>query len=620
MGRMGFAAARETGEKHSRVLPALVLSPVTLCFILLALYMVVMTALGSPLNGDADDLVKLHELRVFLANGNVFDRTLPGILQPEPYVSHWPWVVDLPYALVAWPLAPVLGLERALAVACYTVPLILLAPALYCYGRLLTALGFNDTVLPLFMAVVVASASFFEFAPNRIDYHNLQIVLFFAALVLVLSSHRLAPFCHGLVVALAVAISFEFAVFHALVMGVYAFGFVFARDGGAARLRSFGAGLAAGASVLLVATVPPSAYAIGQCDSYSAPYALALFMAGSVFVALSAMGDAAGRWWIRASLLCVFALASVAVVLALYPQCMAGPYGGMSERLREAALGYIPQEKSLFQRPDFVLSDSLSATVLLFVGALAPAAFCLAARRWNLALVVVALASLLALAHTLVYFRYLRYLPFFSGIGLVFIAAALLPPGARAILTAARFPGRWPLPALGLALPGLCLSAGLVLFFLVAKPAVVPPSVFGLTSFCGPASTVGPAWPAGAVVLSPPLLGAGLVSRPVHPDVVAIPNHHAARGMERADRFLDPRTGDARQALDESGATHVVLCAAPPGLNPALRERFAFAVALMEGRPPAWLTECPRAAASPLRVFAYRRPDGLPAACPSPAP
>src|SRR5690606_27414711 len=133
---------------------------------------------------------------------------------------------------------------------------------------------------------------------------------------------------------------------------------------------------------------------------------------------------------------------------------------------REVALGSIAQEKSFFQRPDFVLSDSLPATVLLFIGALAPAAFCLVVRRCSRALVVVALASLLALVQTLLYFRYLRYLPFFSGIGLVFIAAALLPPGARAMLTALRFPGRWPLCALALALPGLCLSAGLVLFLL----------------------------------------------------------------------------------------------------------------------------------------------------------
>ena len=622
---MDSGAAERTVEKAmasgngGKSLSALALSPVIFCFLILSLYMVWLVWLGSPLNGDADDLIKLHELRTFIATGNVFDRTLPGIAQPEPYVSHWPWIVDLPYALVAWPLAPVLGGEPALAVASYAVPLILLFPALYCYGRLLTATGFNGTILPLFVAAIVAAASFFEFAPHRIDYHNLQILLFFAALVLVLSPHRLAPLGNGLLVALALAISFEFAVFHALVMGVYAFDFVFGAEGASVRLRNFGAGLAAGALLLLAVTVPPSAYAIGRCDTYSAPYALALVLAGSVFAGLPALGNRAAGWPARALLLCGAAVASAAVVLALYPQCAGGPYGEMSERLREVALGHIAQERSFFQRPDFVLSDSLPATALLFVGALAPLTYCLAAGRRDRPLVVVALVSLLALVQTIAYFRYLRYLPLFSGIGLVFVAAALLPQSARGILTGLRFPGRWPLSAMLLALPGLCVTGALVLFCLAAKPRPMEQTVFDPTGFCGPVSAANLAWPTGSIVMAPPMLGADLLAQPSHPRVVAVPNHHSAHGIDRADRFFDPAADGPRRALDESRATHVVLCAAPAGWPPAPRDRFPFAAALMEGRAPVWLSQCPPEAASPLRIYAYRQADGVFAACPLPA-
>ncbi|TIW20795.1 MAG: hypothetical protein E5V65_07460, partial [Mesorhizobium sp.] len=48
---------------------------------------------GKMPNGDVDDLMKLHEIRHFLQTGNPFDRTLTGIAQPEPMVSHWPWIV-----------------------------------------------------------------------------------------------------------------------------------------------------------------------------------------------------------------------------------------------------------------------------------------------------------------------------------------------------------------------------------------------------------------------------------------------------------------------------------------------------------------------------------------------
>ncbi|MGB3540025.1 MAG: hypothetical protein WBA42_17875 [Mesorhizobium sp.] len=600
--------------------------PAAVCFVILTLYMLLLIWSGSPLNGDADDLIKLHELRTFIATGNVFDRTLPDILQPEPYISHWPWIIDLPYALVAWPLAPMLGHEAALSVASFVVPLLLLVPALCFYSRLMVAAGFNDTVLPLFVAVIVAAAGFFEFAPYRIDYHNLQITLFFAALVLVLSRHRHAAVANGLVVSLALAISFEFAIFHALVVGVYAFDFVFGQENAARRLRHFGTGLVSGALLLFVAIVPPSAYTIGRCDTYSAPYALALVLAGLVFMGLSfgrddeqARGRSGGRghWLFRALVLCGLAAASLAVVLTFYPQCAGGPYAEMSARLRAVALGYIPQEKSFFERPDFILSDSLLATTLLFVGALAPAALCLMQRRPQRGLVVVALASALALLQTVAYFRYLRYLPFLSGIGLAFIAAALLPPGMRHILTPRLAAGKWPLQAFVLAVPGLGVTAALVLFCLVAKPAPVPVSVFGLTSLCGADSFAGLTWPDKAIVLSPPLLGADLLAKLPHPRVVAIPNHHAALGMDKVDRFLDPGTGDPREALDESRATHVVLCATPPAVNPVMRERFPFAQSLMDGQPPAWLVQCPVEAGSRLRIYSYRRAGGFSAACPS---
>ena len=168
-----------------------------------------------------------------------------------------------------------------------------------------------------------------------------------------------------------------------------------------------------------------------------------------------------------------------------------------------------------------------------------------------------------------------------------------------------------------LAVPGLGVTAALILFCLVAKPAPVPVSVFGLTSLCGADSFAGLTWPDKAIVLSPPLLGAGLLAKLPHPRVVAIPNHHAALGMDKVDRFLDPGTGDPREVLDESRATHVVLCATPPAVNPMMRERFPFALSLMDGQPPAWLVQCPVEAGSRLRVYSYRRADGFSAACPS---
>ncbi len=134
--------------------------PAFVCFLCLALVLSGFWLAGLQLNYDADDFLKLHEIRTLLANGDIFDRTLPGIVQPEPYVTHWPWIVDLPYAAMTLLLSPLLARESALGVACFLVPLLLLAPALGLYRRIIDALGFTGP-LALPVACLFAMRAFF---------------------------------------------------------------------------------------------------------------------------------------------------------------------------------------------------------------------------------------------------------------------------------------------------------------------------------------------------------------------------------------------------------------------------------------------------------------------------
>lgn len=449
-----------------------------LTYAALAGYMIANYLLGLPMHGDADDLLKLHEIRSFLAHGAIFDRTLPDILQPEPYVSHWPWITDLPYALLAWPLAPLVGDERALAIAAFTVPLLLLAPALLCYDRLLAAVGLLDRTVALPLAVLVALPGFLEFAPGRIDYHNLQILLLLASLLLLLQEGRRTAFANGLAVALATAISPEFAVFHILLMGVYAFDFVWGRAGGAGRMASFGGGLALAAAVLFVGIVPPAEYGLARCDTYSAPFALALFLAGTAFVTVPPLVSQGGSA-ARVGVLGLAAGAALVAVCALFPDCLGGPYAALDPESRAYLLAGIGQEKSLFQRGDVVLSGNLPLLTILFTGALAPAALSLVASRRNRPIVVLALFSVLAIVQAAAYSRYLRYAPFFSGIGLALTLAAILPPHLaqrfRLGCVVPAGPLRWFLLA-----PGLALSLFLTGYHLLMRPVTAMPTALDI--------------------------------------------------------------------------------------------------------------------------------------------
>ena len=80
----------------------------------IAAFLALCWSAGISPNGDFDDILKLMKVRAYLETGSWFDRTIPGVLQPEPFASHWPRILDLPYAAVAWLLTPFAGSSAAL--------------------------------------------------------------------------------------------------------------------------------------------------------------------------------------------------------------------------------------------------------------------------------------------------------------------------------------------------------------------------------------------------------------------------------------------------------------------------------------------------------------------------
>jgi len=603
----------------SRALQLYARSPALFCYCGMAFIMIVLRSFGVQLNGDMDDVIKLHEIRTLLHTGDIFDRTLPGIVQPEPYVSHWPGIVDLPYAVFARVLMPFVGMEPALAAASAVVPLLLFAPALYFYTRLVAAMDIGKTAAALPLALIFSTGSFFEYAPGRIDYHNLQILLLMAALVLLLSQRRAAPVINGLLAALSFAISTEFAPFYALVMAIYAFDWINGHDDGAARITRFGLSLAAGAIGLLAAVQPPSAYTIAKCDIYSAPHVMALVAAGLSFAVVPLLTGRRG-WTMRAALLLVFATASLTALVLLFPQCLHGPYAALDTYVRDNMINLIVQEQSMFRYEHF-LSTVLPGAVLIFIGALAPAVICVDARSRTRARVILALFSILALVLGIGYLRYFRYVAVLASIGMALVVASFLPAGSR---LAQLLTPKVPVTSrnYALILPGLALSMAMALYHLSVRPSQGAVPAAELAEGCD-LSDYWPtqSWPPGAVILGPPQVGERFVILASGPKVVTIGNHRSAQGIERSYRFLDPATADPRVYLDASKATHVALCAWRDPPLPKLGARYPFAAALMEGRPPPWLRECPTDASSPLRIYAYRNADGSDAGCPvSPSP
>lgn len=587
------------------------LSPL-FCFLGLTLLLGSLWFAGFQLNYDADDFLKLHEIRTLLASDDIFERTLPGIVQPEPYVTHWPWIVDLPYAAMARLLSPFLARENALDAACFLVPLLLLAPALHFYRRIIDAVGFTGP-LALPVACLFAMRAFFEFAPWRIDYHSLQIVLLLASMTLVLSTGRGAALANGLLTALAQAVSVEFAPFYLLIFAIYVF--EWASGGDRRRLTTFGGALILGALAMFVAIVPPSHYARPTCDSYSLPHMLGLAASGLAFVAMPfLLGKGAGRSARLLAILMAGVLAGGALIY-LFPQCRGGPYALIDPYLRQNTIDIFPQEMSLWRRPDVVLSASMSGVALLFVGALAPAMLCFFRRTRDRTTVILALFCVLSVALGVCYFRYMRYIALFSGIGMLPVLAVLLPEASR--LGAALGRRMTAVPAAALIAPGIFLSIILVLAETIVPARTLSTPGAELADICG-LDSVREAyqWPTGSVLLAPPILASRLLARTPDIRVVAITNHPAALGQGRVYRFFDPATADPRVMLDQSRATHVVVCDWQEAPSPAADKAYPLTSALMTGRAPSWLSACPFDAASGLRVYSYPASGGGQTACP----
>jgi hypothetical protein len=399
--------------------------------------------------------------------------------------------------LLAWAGEPFIGEAAALKLAAFAVPLLLLFATLALYRRVMAALGFERSELAFFATLMLAMQTLFEFAPGRIDYHNVQILFLLAVVALTLTRSGLAAATNGAVIALALGTSVEFALFFALAMAVYAVEFIAGEEGAGRRLGLFGAALAGMALLVYPATVAPGSYGAAACDSYSEPHLLALLFAGTSFVAAAIAGRKIVHPLLRAALIAFPAVCGLLLLARLFPECLAGPYAGLSPYLRQVWFVDIGQERSFFGRPDFVLSSGMVSVAMAFIGATAPALVAVFGRCRNRGLVIFALFSLLAMAQSILYFRYLRYLTLFAGPGLLLVASAVLP-GLRKSggLLAGRFAGIIPRPLVMVA-PGLLVSAALVVFHLKTPAPAYMPAAASVAGSCYSDAIDARAWPQG---------------------------------------------------------------------------------------------------------------------------
>jgi len=299
-----------------------------------------------PLILDTDDAMRLAVVRDFLAGQSWFDISQHRLNTPFGAQLHWSRLVDLPIAGLMLLLRPLAG-DLAETVAVVLWPLILLLIFLILSARLSVRLVGKGAVLPGIVLPVLSLAMLPEFTPGRIDHHNVQIVLVTAlasATIAAYTSMRAAALA-GILAATTLAIGTE--SLPAIAAALFVFGLIWVSDADKApMMRAFGLAFGAATAVHLAIAQPPQNWLQPACDALSAPYVLAGVLVAALFAALPVL-PLAGRTT-RFVALVGAGVVTLGILIALYPQCLGGPYAELDPWIKENWVPRIAEAKPVW--------------------------------------------------------------------------------------------------------------------------------------------------------------------------------------------------------------------------------------------------------------------------------
>ncbi|AEH85246.1 hypothetical protein [Mesorhizobium opportunistum] len=326
------------------------------------LAMVAVNALGgfpglTDTGGDNDSLLRLVEVRDMLAGQGWFDLHQYRMGVEGGFVMHWSRLVDAPLAAIILVASALTG---SMAMA-ETVAEVLWPALLFCLALLFTvraARSFAGAGAVLPAAVIGAAALHFIgiFSPGALDHHNVQLTLTMASLSLLLEApvRRWAALLAGLCAALTLAVGMETAPYVATIGVCVSLLFVADPSGERQIARDFGLGFAGVSALVFLTTIAPSAWGQPQCDAFSTVQFVVAALAGCGLAAAASLDMANSTLRRRLMALGLLALVLAAVMVFLFPQCLAAPYAEIDPRLSQIWLGHIEEAQSIIQ---LVLDD-----------------------------------------------------------------------------------------------------------------------------------------------------------------------------------------------------------------------------------------------------------------------
>jgi hypothetical protein len=554
--------------------------------------------------GDTDDAVRLVSVRELLDGAPWFDTTLPRIGAPEPLVSHWSRLIDLPLAALITIFKPLLGTLGAEIATRWLWPVLLFLTLMIIYTR--EALRQAGPWAAAFAAVLVVwcVVPMVQFKPGRIDHHNAQILCAVAGLLFLFRSleDTRMGWVAGAFLGLGLAVGYEAIGLVVPALGLSAIVTLWRGRGidGAAHATAAAAGTMLAA---LLVTTPPARWLAIHCDALSLNLPL---LAGCC---------AAGLWAAhrRANLASPLARIAVAAVGAavggalyagLEPACLLGPFGQVNPALRPIWFDQVIEGRNVLAVGNGRLAPGLAFAAFVALGAAVQWAAWRAQRDATngLTTAVIVLAGLLGCwqIKLMTYACWLAIMPvaiFAARLGRVgTVSHPIVRIAAVIFLNQVMFDATFS-------------AAETTVRAAVGKPvaAAAEPNV---GRDCIKTSNVSQlaALPPG-LVASNMDLGPYIVATTPH-RVVAAPYHRLDKGILAQQALFNAKPDEAEKLLDAMGVDYIVLCANAGMAQPraeAGETSDGLRARLLRGEGVSYLQEIPRPVDISIKVWRVRR-------------
>ena len=322
--------------------------------------------LRGELQGN-DDYLRLVQIRDWLGGQPWLDLHQYRLNPIDPILMHWSRISDVLIGVPIKLLTPIVGAGTAETIMMAAYPSLMLLAFLQLVVTLTTKLTDNPRapMAAAFMAALSYSA-LAQFGMGRIDHHSLQIVLALSCLWFIIRSAHIPrnAIYAGIACGLGLYVGIESAPYIAAACVAIVLIWVFDEPNAQMRMRGFGLAMAITTLISLLISTPMSNWMTPSCDALSVVYTQLTLAVSLVLFGLSFASNALSKPLLRFIAAGILGGIAVAITIALYPQCLHGPYAGLDPRLTEIWLSNVSEAESF---PAYIKGDIVGGSAMIIL-------------------------------------------------------------------------------------------------------------------------------------------------------------------------------------------------------------------------------------------------------------